>query len=209
MHSNSPPNSRSSCVETTVFVMRLIYDALRQALIIEFRPLKKGQVLNDRREILAGIWMGFNFHGQLMQVEITQTAQHGPELNTHMQQLITTLTAQLQTLPQELLISSTGPLKLTHDPEPSPPLNSEQVRLFYDSGVDMLQLEMRRVQPGETIQQPRELTPGVFGFFDQNGQVVRLDVHQALRHYPHLKLFIDQGHELLAAEKLLRTFGRR
>lgn len=189
--------------------MRLIFDAQRQGMMIEFRPLKKGQVLNDRREILPGVWLFFNFHGQLMQVEITQSSKHGPELNQFVNHLMTEITAQVKNMPQELLLSSTGPLNLSGEAPPIPVLKSEDLRLFYDSAADVLQIELRRLQPGEITQQPREMTPGVYGFFDQVGQMLRLEIQQALRHYPALKAFVDQGHELLAAEKLLRTFGRR
>lgn len=189
--------------------MRFFYDSHSDRLGIQFQPLRpktaaKGK--QNQHEVMPGVIMGWDERGNLEQIEIRQASHHQPELKHFIHELIQEVLKHAQDIPQEILLAIEGTLRLNQD-EHGPVQESDyQPRLSFDAATNVLTTEFRAPRSG--LVHKREIIPGIVAHFTEQGELLAMEMLQALQHFPALQQFVQQGNELLALQHLFRNSPR-
>jgi uncharacterized protein YuzE len=191
--------------------MKFFYDSRSDQLGIQFQPARKkptGKIQRNRKEIMPGVWMDWDERGNLDRIEIRDASRHQPELKHFITELVQEIISHAQDIPKEILLAIEGTLKLSEDNGPVASEQDYHPRLSFDAIANTLTTEFRTPRPGEVQMNKREVIPGIVANFNDQGELLSMEMLQALEHFPALQQFVQQGNEMLAMQHLLRNFNR-
>lgn len=183
--------------------MKFYYDSVTDILGIRFVPARKGETRGQRQEILPGVQAEFDAQGQLVTLDILRASAHQPDLRNLVGELVQEVVRRSKDIPQEILLAIEGTIRLNDD---APPGSTPQYtpRFSYDARADVLVTEFRTLPKGDVPLAKKEVIPGIQANFDQDGQLLSMEMHYALHNFPALQQFIQQGQELQSMQHLLR-----
>jgi hypothetical protein len=191
--------------------MKFFYDSRTDQLGIQFQPARKkptGKIQRNRKEVMPGVWMDWDERNNLERIEIREASRHQPELKNFIGELVQEVIKNAQDIPKEVLLAIEGTIKLSQEDSPSTRSEDYQPRLSFDAVANTLTTEFRTPKPGEVQMNKREVIPGIIASFTDQGELLSMDMLQALQHFPALQQFVQQGNEMLAMQHLLRNFNR-
>jgi hypothetical protein len=191
--------------------MKFFYDSRSDLLGIQFKPARSkasGKGNRSQREVMPGVLMSWDERGTLDRLEIRQASRHQPELQNFMAELVQEVLSQARNIPQEILLAIEGTIKLSQDQSSEPQASDYHPRLSFDASANVLTTEFRSPRGNETLMSPREIIPGIVAYFSEQGELLSMEMLQALQHFPALQQFVQQGNEMLAMQHLFRAPGR-
>lgn len=191
--------------------MKFFYDSRSDLLGIQFQPLRNkpaSKANRSQREVMPGVFMGWDERGQLDRIEIREASRHQPELRNFITELVQEVLRQAQDIPKEILLAIEGTLRLSQDENSGPRDADYHPRLSFDAAANVLTTEFRSPRSGETLMNKREVIPGIVAHFTDQGELLAMEMLQALQHFPALQQFVQQGNEMLAMQHLFRNLSR-
>ncbi|PIQ26572.1 hypothetical protein COW36_01600 [bacterium (Candidatus Blackallbacteria) CG17_big_fil_post_rev_8_21_14_2_50_48_46] len=190
--------------------MKFFYDSRTDLLGIQFQPPrnKPGKAGKSTKEVMPGVRMGWDERGNLDRIEIRDASRHQPELKNFISELVKEVLSHAKDIPQEILLAIEGTLRLSQEDTPSSKAEDYKPRLSFDAISNVLTTEFRPPFPGEPMMTKREVIPGIVASFTEQGELISMELLQALQHFPALQQFVQQGNEMLAMQHLFRNIGR-
>ena len=180
--------------------MKFFYSSRSDVLGIRFKP-GKHEAAARRHEVMPGVMMDFDARGNLAQVEIQQVSRHQPHIPMLMQQLIQELLQRSGEISQEAMLAIEKTLRLGQDPA----LQADyQPSFSFDAAANVLLVEFLRPTPGTELLPKKQIMQEIWAIFDGQGQLVSMELHAAMQHFPDLQRFVEQGQELLAMQRFFR-----
>lgn len=182
--------------------MRFFYDSRSDQLGIRFKP-GKPEPASRRHEVMPGILMDFDARGNLAQIEIQQISRHQPDIVHLTGQLVHELIQRSSELSQEALLAIEKTLRLGHEPAAAAHAGYAP-RFSFDAIANVLIVDLLLPSQGSELMPKREILPGTWAVFDNQGQLISMEMTSAMQQFPDLQRFVDQGQELLAMQRFFR-----
>lgn len=180
--------------------MRFYYSSQSDALSIRFKPGKQ-ETAARRHEVTPGVSLGFDGRGNLSQVDIQQVSRQQPQIPQLMQELIQELLQRSSEISQEAMLAIEKTLRLGQDP--AAPADY-QPSFSFDAVANVLVVEFLRPKPGTDLLPKKQIMQEIWGHFDSQGQLLSMELHGAMQHFPDLQRFVEQGQELLGMQRFMR-----
>ncbi len=182
--------------------MRFFYDSRTDILGIRFKP-GKPEPAARRQEVSPGVIMDFDLRNQLSALEVQKVSRQQPDLPRLMNQLVQELIQRSGELSQEVLLAIEKTLRLGDDPT-SKRRTDYQPCFSFDAVANVLVVEFLRPTQGTELMPKQQILPAVWAVFDTQGQLVVMEMHSAVQQFPDLQRFVEQGQEMLAAQRFFR-----
>lgn len=147
--------------------------------------------------------MDFDLRNQLSALEVQKVSRQQPDLPRLMNQLVQELIQRSGELSQEVLLAIEKTLRLGDDPT-SKRRTDYQPCFSFDAVANVLVVEFLRPTQGTELMPKQQILPAVWAVFDTQGQLVVMEMHSAVQQFPDLQRFVEQGQEMLAAQRFFR-----
>lgn len=183
--------------------MKFFYSSRTDLLGIRFKPGKPGkpEAAARRHEVMPGILMDFDARGNLSQIEIQQVSRHQPHIPQLLEELIQELLRRSSEISQEAMLAIEKTLRLGQEPASTA---DYQPSFSFDAIANVLLVEFLRPGPGTEMLPKKQIMQEVWANFDNQGQLISMELHGAMQHFPDLQRFVEQGQELLAMQRFFR-----
>jgi len=183
--------------------MRFFYDSGLDILGIRFKPGQVGSDSKPLKEVMPGVFMGFDKKGNLEQIDIKNASAQQPDLPQLVEQLVQELLANANEMSQEALLAIEKTIRLGDDnnKQPDP---EYQPGFSFDAINNVLVVDFFKPESRSNLMPKQQILPNTFAVFNQDGRLVSMDIQGALNMFPDLGRFVQQGKELQAMQNILR-----
>lgn len=180
--------------------MKFFYSSQTDLLGIRFKPGKQAAIAR-KHEIMPGVTMGFDGRGNLSQVDIQPVSQHQPQIPQLMHELIQELLRRSSEISQEAMLAIEKTIRLGQEPAATADYKPS---LSFDAVANVLLVEFLRPSQGTDILPKKQIMQEIWANFDGQGQLISMELHAAMQHFPDLQRFVEQGQEMLAMQRFFR-----
>lgn len=182
--------------------MRFYYQSETDRLGIRFKP-GPNEKAQRRHEVMPSIFMEFDAKGQLAQMEILNASQHQPEIKQMIQQMVQEVLKNSAELSKEAMLAIEKTLRLDDEADTAPEVQYSP-GFSFDAVSNVLVVELIRPSSCKELLPKQRVLPNTFATFDGQGHLVSLEMPAALQQFPDLRVFVEQGQQMLALQHMFK-----